>query len=90
MRIISQDKKYDIPYDSVTVYVSPVIPREIDADFVPYRSTEVLGTYNSEEDALCVMKSIRKAAMDGYYYFYMPKAESASFWRQRDAEGGEL
>jgi hypothetical protein len=90
VRIISQDKKRDVPYDSVTVYVSSVFPKEIHVDFVAYKSTEVLGTYNSEEDALCIMKSIRKAAMDGYYYFYMPKAESASFWRQRDSEGGEV
>lgn len=90
MRIISQDKKYDVPYDSVTVYVSPVIPREIDADFVPYRSTEVLGTYNSEEDALYVMDCIRYNKKKGYDYFHMPSAESVTVWRQKKAKGGDL
>ena len=90
MRIISQDKKRDVPYHQVTVYVSSVIPREIDADFVAYRSTEVLGTYNSEEDALYVMDCIRHSMKYGYDYFYMPSADYVPIMRQKAAEGGEL
>jgi len=89
MRIISQDKFIDIPYDSIIVFA--LNGKDVSACTVNDNYNKMaLGTYNNEEDALCVMKSIRKAAMDGYYYFYMPKAESASWWRQKEAEGGEL
>ena len=90
MRIISQDGKFDIPYDSVLVYVSSVFPKEIHVDFVAYRATYIVGQYDSEEDALYVMKCIRYNMRRGSDYFFMPSAEDASAWRQEAAEGGEL
>ena len=75
MRIISQDKKRDVPYDSVMVYVSDVLPKQIWVNFVQYKETYVMGKYNSEEDALLVMKLIRRAANDGYTYFFMPSVK---------------
>ena len=75
MRIISQDKKRDVPYDSVMVYVSDVLPKQIWVNFVQYKETYVMGKYNSEEDALYVMKSIRQAVNNEYRYYVMPSAE---------------
>ena len=87
MRIISQDKKHDVPYDCVTVYLSSAIQTFIQADFVAYRYTEILGAYNSEEDALYVMDCIRHSKMEGYEYFFMPSADSIPVWRKN--KGGE-
>jgi len=90
MRIISQDKKHDVPYNCVTVYLSSAIQTFIQADFVAYRYTEILGAYNSEEDALYVMDCIRYSMKYGYDYFYMPSADYVPIMRQKAAEGGEL
>ena len=90
MRIISQDGKFDIPYDSVLVYVSSVFPKEIHVDFVAYRATYIVGQYDSEEDALYVMKCIRYNKGKGCEYFHMPSAEIVPVWRQDEAEGGEV
>ena len=90
MRIISQDGMNDYPYDYIVVYVNHLEHNKIGATTCGDSYDIELGEYNSEEDALCVMKSIRKAAMDRNYYFYMPSAEGASWWRQKAAEGGEL
>ena len=87
MRIISQEGKFDIPYDSVLVYVSSVFPKEIHVDFVAYRATYIVGQYDSEEDALYVMDCIRHSKMEGYEYFFMPSADSIPVWRKN--KGGE-
>ena len=81
MRIISQDGKFDIPYDSVLVYVSSVFPKEIHVDFVAYRATYIVGQYDSEEDALYVMKQIRRAVNDGYTYYFMPSAKEVERYK---------
>jgi hypothetical protein len=90
MRIISQDKKRDVPYDSVMVYVSDVLPKQILVNFVQYKETYVMGKYNSEEDALYVMKCIRYNKGKGCEYFHMPSAEIVPVWRQEESEGGEV
>lgn len=90
MRIISQDKMIDIPYDGAVIYIH-------------YRKNDVqiyvsnvgddegfsIGTYNNGEDAVYVMSLIRTAS---FAYknqcFYMPEAEDVSAIKARMG-GGE-
>lgn len=88
MRIISQDKMMDIPYDVAVIYIY-------------YRTNDVqiyvsnvgddegfpIGTYNNDEDAVYVMSLIRTAFAHETQYFYMPEAEDASTIRIKMNEG---
>ena len=91
MRIISQDGLNDYPYDSIMVWVDHVNPKRIGASMCSDPNSEfVLGTYNSEEDALYMMECIRHSKMKGYEYFFMRGADYTSVLRQTKEDGGEL
>lgn len=88
MRIITQTGIADIPYESVMVFVNTDAPSRIYASTVFDTFNDLpLGTYKSEDDAMYVMKCIRRAANDGYAYFYMPSADYVPIMRQKEKEG---
>ena len=76
MRIISQDKMTDTPYDGAVVYVHRRTNKQIYVGNVGDDEGFLIGTYNSEEDAVYVMSLIQKTSMCNHKYFYMPDGKS--------------
>ena len=83
MRIISQGKMTDMPYDGAVFYIFTGTENKIcvyahvpDEDFL-------IGTYNSKEDAVYVMSLIRTTFMCNHKYFYVPEAEEVSVIREK-------
>lgn len=88
MRIINQLGTADIPYNSVMVFVNTDAPSHIYASSVHDTFNDLpLGEYNSADEAMYVMKCIRRAANDGYTYFHMPSADYDPIMRQKEKEG---
>ncbi len=75
MRIISQDKMTDTPYDNAVVYINRQTPTQIYVGGVDSDDGFPIGTFDTEEDALMVMRCIRLARNLDYKYFHMPTAE---------------
>ena len=83
MRIISQDKMTDTPYDGAVVYIHRRTNKQIYIGNVGDDEGFLIGTYNSEEDAIYVMSLIQKASMCNHKYFYMPEVEEVSVIREQ-------
>jgi len=79
MRIISQDRMLDTPYDGAVVYIHRRTNKQIYVGNVGDDEGFLIGTYNSEEDAVHVMSLIRTAFSEEYRYFYMPEARSLCY-----------
>lgn len=80
MRIISQNGLIDIPYDSIIIFA--LHDKDVSACTVNDNYNKmILGTYNDGEDALFVMKQIRRAANDGYTYYFMPSAKEVERYK---------
>ena len=78
MRIISQDRTIDIPYDNVIVYVHQIYVK-IYVSGIDYNHARFsIGEYHNREDAKYVMALIRDAVIFGKTYFYMPTLEEFS------------
>ena len=79
MRIISQERTVDVPYDNVVVYVHSQLNQifvKMYVSGIEYgRDGFSIGKYNSKEDAKYVMSLIRGAAICDNKYFYMPEIE---------------
>ena len=91
MRIISQDGLSDYPYDNIFVWVDRMNQRGIGATMCSDPDSEFeLGTYDSEEDALYVMRLIRQAVRNEQSFYFMPDADYVTSIRQEESEGGEL
>lgn len=75
MRIISQDKMTDTPYDNAVVYINRQTPTQIYVGGVDSDDGFPIGTYDTKEDALMVMRCIRLAYNLDYKYFHMPTTE---------------
>ena len=89
MRIVSQDKMIDTPYDGAVVYayyrkndVQIYISNVGDDEGFP------IGTYDNDKDAVYVMSLIRTAFAHENQCFYMPEAEDVSMIRAK-MDGGE-
>ena len=87
MRIISQDKMTDTPYDGAVVYVHNRTGNQIYVSNVGDDEGFPIGTYNSKEDATFVVSLIRTAFMCNHKYFYMPEVEEVSVIREKLKEG---
>lgn len=83
MRIVSQDKMMDTPYDGAVVCVHRRTNKQIYISNVGDDEGFLIGTYNSEEDAVYVMSLIQKTFMCDHKYFYMPEAEEVSMIREQ-------
>lgn len=86
MRIISQDKMTDTPYDGAVVYIHRRTNKQIYVGNVGDDEGFLIGTYNSEEDAVYVMSLIRATFMCNHKYFYMPEVEEVSVIREQMKE----
>lgn len=83
MRIISQDKMTDTPYDGTVVYIHRRTGNWIYVSNVGDDEGFPIGTYNSKEDAVYVMQLIGTAYRAEYKCFYMPEAEEVSVIREQ-------
>jgi len=77
MRIISQDRMTDTPYDGAVIYIHAGTDQIYVMAHVPDEAFTI-GTYNSIEDALRVMELIRDCFIYGGTYFVMPKSDMVS------------
>ena len=88
MRIISQDRMTDTPYDGAVVYIHRRrTNKQIYVGNVGDDEGFPIGTYNNEEDAVYVMSLIRSTFMCNHKYFYMPEVEEVSVIRERMKAG---
>lgn len=83
MRIISQNKTVDTPYDGAVVYVHNRAGNQIYVGNVGNDEGFPIGMYNSKEDAVYVVSLIRTAFMCNQKYFYMPEAKDVSAIRAK-------
>lgn len=81
MRIISQDRMTDIPYDSAVVFINRRNTKDIYVGGVSNDEGYPIGTYYNQDDAMYVMQLIREVYNHKYEIFYMPKAEEVSSLR---------
>lgn len=89
MRIINQWGTADIPYSSVMVFVNNDASSKIYASSMYDMFNDLpLGEYNSAEDAMYVMKCLRRAVERVEDYFLMPGADYVPIMRQK-GKGGE-
>ena len=84
MRIISQDRTIDVPYDNVVVYVhnqSNQIYVKMYVSGIDYnREGFSIGKYHNKEDAICVMSHMRDKFPYATYY-HMPLADDVDLIR---------
>lgn len=73
MRIISQDRMTDIPYDNAVVYINRQMPTQIYVCGLDSDDGFPIGTYDTTKDAVYIMELIKTAFAYGNQYFYMPK-----------------
>lgn len=78
MRIISQDRMTDIPYDSAVVFINRRNTKDIYVGGVSNDEGYPIGTYYNQDDAMYVMQLIREVCNRKFENFYMPKAEEVS------------
>lgn len=83
MRIISQDKMTDTPYDGAVVYIHRRTNKQIYVSNMGDEEGFPIGTYNSKEDAVYVMSLIKTRFMYNNKYFYMPEAEEVPVIREQ-------
>lgn len=81
MRIISQNRMTDIPYDSAVVFINRRNTKDIYVGGVSNDEGYPIGTYYNQDDAMYVMQLIREVRNHKYENFYMPKAEEVSSLR---------
>ena len=86
MRIISQDKMTDTPYDGAVVYIHRRTNKQIYVGNVGDDEGFPIGTYNSKEDALRVMELIRDCFIYGGTYFVMPKSDMVSHCYEKEGK----
>ena len=89
MRIISQDGMTDTPYDGAVVYIHRRTNKQIYVGNVGDDEGFLIGTYNSEEDAVYVMSLIQQTSMCNHKYFYMPEAGKVSMIKEQLEGGGQ-
>lgn len=77
MRIITQDKTEDIPYEMSTICIEAVYPSRICAKQAGLNDI-LLGKYNNHEDAKTALQSVRTAHLTGKKYWVMPTADEVA------------
>lgn len=78
MRVISQDRSMDYPYDKSVVFLDPYNENNVKIQFVGDEECLILGKYSTKEKALKVMELLRKAYLkfaqatndDSFYTFF--------------------
>lgn len=84
MRIISQDRTIDVPYDNVVVYVHSQLNQiyvKMYVSGIDYsRDGFSVGKYHNKEDAIYIMNHMRDKYPYATYY-YMPLADDVDLIR---------
>ena len=78
MRVISQDRSMDYPYDKSVVFLDPCNENNVKIQFVGDEECLILGKYSTKEKALKVMELLREAYLkfaqatndDSFYTFF--------------------
>lgn len=87
MRIVSQDRVIDIPYDNVVVYVHNQLNQVYVKMYVSGIDNSSdgfsIGKYHSKEDAIYVMNDMRDK-FPYVTYYYMPLADDVDLIRGRE------
>lgn len=87
MRIISQDKTEDIPYEIARLYISSVHAGTIYAELAGMSDATLLGDYYTQEDAMTVLADIAKGYLHGEKIYYcMPSADHVAKKRLNSEE----
>ena len=63
MRVVSQDRLMDYPYDKTVVFIDPRNKKVVNAKMIGDSLTVVLGEYPTEERALKAMGMLRETYM---------------------------
>lgn len=71
MRIVSQNGKMDLPYDTAIISVNEE-DHSLVAQVPGSLPSAIIGTYDSNEEAVSVMEDIRTSFRQGHLYFCMP------------------
>ena len=88
MRIISQDRTEDIPYEIARLYISSVHTGTIYAELVGLSDATLLGDYYTQEDATTALAEVMRSYFNGKKFFIMPSADEVAEKRLRhDGEG---
>lgn len=61
MRVISQDRSTDYPYDKSVVFLDPYNENNVEIQLAGDKECFMLGKYSTKEKALKVMELLRKA-----------------------------
>lgn len=61
MRVISQDRSMDYPYDKSVVFLYPYNENNVEIQLAGDKECLILGKYSTKEKALKVMELLRKA-----------------------------
>ena len=78
MRVISQDRSMDYPYDKSVVFLDPYNENNVKIQFVGDEECLILGKYSTKEKALKVTELLREAYLkfaqatndDSFYTFF--------------------
>lgn len=71
MRIVSQNGKMDFPYDTAILFINEE-DHSLIAQVPDSLPSAIIGTYDSDEEAMSVMEDIRTSFRQGHLYFCMP------------------
>lgn len=61
MRVISQDRSMDYPYDKSVVFLDPYNENNVKIQLAGDKECLILGNYSTKEKALKAMETLRKA-----------------------------
>lgn len=61
MRVISQDRSTDYPYDKSVVFLDPYNENNVEIQLAGDKECLILGNYSIKEKALKAMETLRKA-----------------------------
>lgn len=75
MRIISQNRTEDIPYEISRLYISSVHTGTIYAELAGMSDATMLGDYYTHEDAKIALQSVRITYFSGKKFLIMPTAD---------------
>lgn len=78
MRIISQNKTEDIPYEISRLYISTVHAGTIYAELAGMSDATLLGDYYTPGDAMTALAEVRRRYFSGKKFFIMPSADEVA------------
>ena len=86
MRIISQDRTEDIPYEIARLYISEVHKGTIYAELAGVSDATLLGDYYTDEDAKTVLADIAKGYLHSEKVYCVPSADHVAKKRLNSEE----